>query len=267
MTRTEVVGVETIAPEHDRTDMAVTANNVTKRFGDVLAVEGATFSVPNGGRLGLLGPSGSGKSTLLTMIAGLHEQDSGDLSVEGGLGMEDRLQACALMPQRDLLFPWRTAIQNACLALENRGVSKREARKIALPHFERVGLADFADVPSDQLSGGMRQRVAFLRTLLAEKPLLLLDEPFGALDSIVRAQMQEWLLAVLRDTSRTMVLVTHDVEEALYLCDRVVVLSSRPGRVVLTLGVDPHPEMSRREVIAQPAFVEAKDRILEALES
>ena len=136
------------------------------------------------------------------------------------------------MPQRDLLLPWLTAIDNAALAPRNRGASRAEARAEAAPLFERFGLAGFERARPAELSGGMRQRVAFLRTLLAGKPVLLLDEPFASLDAITRAEMQEWLAGALAEQPRTVVLVTHDVEEALYLCDRVVVLSARPARVV-----------------------------------
>lgn len=246
--------------------VAIEARELTRNFDTVRAVDNASFTVPERGRLGLLGPSGSGKSTLLSIIAGLDSQDTGTISIGGGDTQKERLAKCALMPQRDMLFPWRSAIENACIALENMGMKRSEARKQARPLFERAGLASFEDSPITALSGGMRQRVAFLRTMLANKDVLLLDEPFGALDSIVRAQMQEWLLGVLKDTPQTLVLVTHDVEEALYLCDQIIVLSARPARVALRLDVD-HPQgLSRRETIAHPTFITAKDRILEALE-
>src|SRR5207249_9166990 len=137
--------------------------------------------------------------------------------------------------QRDLLLPWRTALENGALALENRGVSRARARDQARPLFERFGLGDFEDSLPAHLSGGMRQRVAFLRTLLAGKDVLLLDEPFGALDAITRGELQEWLAAALQDDPHTVLFVTHDVEEALLLCERVVVLSD--GRVAAELEV------------------------------
>ncbi len=146
------------------------------------------------------------------------------------------------MPQRDLLLPWFSALDNAALALRNRGVGRAEARREASELFERFGLAGFERARPDELSGGMRQRVAFLRTLVAGKPLLALDEPFAALDAISRGEMQEWLAGALRAEARTVVLVSHDIEEALYLADRVVVLSARPGRIVTELRApDPAP--------------------------
>jgi len=172
---------------------------------------------------------------------------------------------CALMPQRDLLLPWRTALDNATIALENRGVSRSEARNRTRPLFARFGLAMFEEVRPAQLSGGMRQRVSFLRTLVADKDVLLLDEPFGSLDSITRAQMQEWLLRALGDVPRTVLLVTHDVEEALLLSKVVVVLSARPGRVVRVLTAGFPTESPRREIVTSPEFVALKEQALEAI--
>ena len=178
------------------------------------------------------------------MVAGLESPDRGAISV-GGAGDEGgRLEHCALMPQADLLMPWRDALGNASLPLENAGVDRREARRQAAELFAELGLEGFERARSWELSGGMRQRVAFARTLLAEKPVLLLDEPFGALDAITRTEMQEWLAAAMGTRPRTALLVTHDLDEALRLCDRVVVLTARPGRVACELdgsGGGGHP--------------------------
>ena len=231
----------------------------------VTALEGLDLAVREGEVLAVIGPSGCGKSTLLELAAGLQEPDEGTVAAFGGVSAPERLGACAHMPQRDLLLPWRDALANAALALECGGLSRREARSRAAPLLERFGLGQFAGARPAALSGGMRQRVAFLRTLLAGRPVLLLDEPFASLDSISRASMQEWLAGVLLTEGRTLVLVTHDVDEALFLSDRVVVLSRRPGRVIaeLPVGIDrPRP---RRETVTDPAFVELKERALEAL--
>ncbi len=235
-------------------------------FGDLLALDGVDLSVPHHGRLAVVGPSGGGKSTLLALVAGLLEPSGGSVSVGGERDPPQRLARCALMPQKDLLLPWRNALDNACLALENQGLRRAEARSRARPLFERFGLAEFARSRPDQLSGGMRQRVAFLRTLLAGKEVLLLDEPFGALDSITRAQMQEWLAGALAVQPRTVMLVTHDVEEALLLADLVVVLSARPGQVVHRLDPVLERDGPRREVVSSGQFVKARQEILEALE-
>ena len=213
----------------------ILVTDVTKSYGPVVALDGVTFGAGAGETVGLVGRSGCGKSTLLRMVAGLESPDRGGISV-GGAGDEGgRLEHCALMPQADLLMPWRDALGNASLPLENAGVDRREARGRAAELFAELGLEGFERARSWELSGGMRQRVAFARTLLAEKPVLLLDEPFGALDAITRTEMQEWLAVALVARPRTALLVTHDLDEALRLCDRVVVLSARPGRVACEL--------------------------------
>jgi NitT/TauT family transport system ATP-binding protein len=205
-----------------------------------------------------VGPSGCGKSTVLEILAGIQEPDAGTV-IGGG-------DSCALMPQSDLLLPWRDALGNAGLALECAGYNRPDARRKAQPLFERFGLGEFERAYPRELSGGMRQRVAFLRTLLAGRPALLLDEPFGALDSITRASMQEWLAEALEAERRTLVLVTHDVEEALYLADRVAVMSPRPGRIVAEIEVPfERPRTPRREVVTSPEFAALKERAMEAL--
>src|SRR3954453_16349251 len=169
------------------------------------------------------------------------------------------------MPQRDLLLPWRTALANAALALECAGVGKADARGEAQPLFERFGLGGFEKARPYELSGGMRQRVALARTFLAGRPLLLLDEPFASLDQITRGSLQECLADALEGEPRTVVLVTHDVLEALYLADRVAVMSPRPGRIVAELEVPIERPRPRRETITSPEFAALKEQALEAL--
>jgi ABC-type nitrate/sulfonate/bicarbonate transport system ATPase subunit len=246
--------------------LGIEFDGVNKAFGEVVALSGITFSIDRHSRVGIVGPSGGGKSTLLHIAAGLLEPDTGMVNVEGATEPAGRLTRCALMPQRDLLLPWRSALDNAGIALENRGVSRAKARDATRPLFERFGLAEFEDKRPSQLSGGMRQRVSFLRTLMAEKDVLLLDEPFGALDSITRGQMQEWLVGAMSEVPRTVLLVTHDVEEALLLSTRVIVLSARPGRVIRVLDCDFSREPPRREVVTSPEFVALKEQALEAIE-
>ena len=255
-------GERTGGPPDGRAAVELAA--VRHSFGALEVLDGVSLAVGERELVALVGPSGCGKSTLLELVAGLREPGGGRVAVGGELGVGGRLGRCAYMPQRDLLFPWLSAVDNAALALRNRGASKREARATAAPLFERFGLAGFEASPPAELSGGMRQRVAFLRTLLARKPVLLLDEPFGSLDTITRAEMQEWLAGALRAEPRTVVLVTHDVEEALYLADRVVVLSSRPARVVAEL-VYPAPRGPRTETVTAPAFADLRERALVAL--
>jgi ABC-type nitrate/sulfonate/bicarbonate transport system ATPase subunit len=224
---------------------------VSRKFGETVALDGVSLSAAHDEVVAVVGPSGCGKTTLLELICGLQQPDSGRV----------RAAPAALMPQRDLLLPWSTALDNAGLALRARGMSRAEARTIAAPWLERFGLAGFERTRPAQLSGGMRQRVSFLRTLLAGKPVLALDEPFASLDAITRSEMQGWLSQVLASEPRTVVLVTHDVEEAVVVADRVVVMSARPGRVVAEIPVD-LPRLRRR---VDPAVVELREQALEAL--
>ncbi len=244
----------------------IVVQGVRRTFGSTVALAGVDLVVPGQRRIGLVGPSGCGKSTLLSCIAGLLEPDEGRITIGTAVAPAERLARCALMPQNDLLLPWRSALDNASIALENRGVSRADARTMTRPLFELFGLAAFERAKPAELSGGMRQRVAFLRTLMAEKDVLLLDEPFSALDAITRAEMQEWLLAALEAGPRTVLLVTHDVEEALLLTERVAVLSPRPGRVVRLLETDFPRAAPRREIVTSPEFAALKEQALEALE-
>jgi ABC-type nitrate/sulfonate/bicarbonate transport system ATPase subunit len=209
----------------------------------------------------IIGPSGSGKSTLLGLIAGLEEPTAGTILLDGS---PRRLGLVGYMPQRDLLHPWRSALDNATVALEVRGVRRQQARREAAPLFEAFGLASFEQARPHELSGGMRQRVALARTLLAAGDLILLDEPFGALDALTRASMQDWLTAMWPRLGRTGLLVTHDVEEALFLADEVYVLSPRPGRIIARMRPG-FPRPRTRDLLADPRFGELKLELLQAL--
>ena len=235
------------------------------RRGGVTALEGVELELRAGEIVGVVGPSGCGKSTLLELVAGLQEPDAGAVEVGRASDAAGRRGACSYMPQRDLLLPWRDALGNAALALESQGVGRREARRRAAPLFARFGLEEFRAMRPAALSGGMRQRVAFMRTLLPGRPVLALDEPFAALDAITRTDMQQWLADALLTEPRTVLLVTHDVEEALFLADRVAVLSRRPGRVVCELEVPLERPRDRRAALADPALAALRQRALEAL--
>lgn len=266
-TRLEAPEVEPLSVDGAAVELGGVKRTFRGRRAAVAALDGLSLAARPGEALGVVGPSGCGKSTLLELVAGLQEPDAGRVLAAGAADARGRLAACAYMPQRDLLLPWRDALGNAALALESAGVARAEARRRAAPLFERFGLADFERSLPAELSGGMRQRVAFLRTLLAGRPVLLLDEPFAALDSITRHSLQEWLGGALAAEPRTVLLVTHNVEEALYLCDRVAVLSPRPGRVVAELDVAGvgHPR-PRRDAVTDPEFARLAERALEALE-
>jgi NitT/TauT family transport system ATP-binding protein len=245
--------------------MSVSIRGLGHAYAELRTIAELDLEVAEHEVVGLVGPSGCGKSTLLELICGLLEPSAGTIAVDGAKSGPGRLAQCAYMPQSDQLLPWYSALDNAALALRNRGLGRREARAQAGELFERFGLAGFEATAPSELSGGMRQRVAFLRTLVAGKPLLALDEPFAALDAITRAEMQGWLAAALGEDPRTVVLVTHDVEEALYLCDRVVVLSARPARIVAELD-SPGPRAADRDAaVTAAAFVALRERAMRAL--
>lgn len=221
-----------------------------------------SLSVAPGEFVAIIGPSGSGKSTLLDVIAGLIEPDSGDISLNGQtVNTAERLGKSTYLRQRDLLMPWRTVQANAAVALEAHGVPRREARARALERLREFELAEFAHAYPAQLSGGMRQRVAFVRTMLSDAPILLLDEPFAALDALTRSDLHRWLQDVLPGGKRTVLLVTHDVEEALLLADRIAIVSPRPARVVAEERIT-FPRPRRRALTLAPQFLAAKARLL-----
>jgi ABC-type nitrate/sulfonate/bicarbonate transport system ATPase subunit len=248
-TRVEAPGME----PRDRSEPGgdVTLTGVAKAFGAVTALDGVSLHAAPGAIVAVAGPSGCGKSTLLELVCGLARPDRGTVSSP----------PAALMPQRDGLLPWLSALDNASLARRALGEPRGTARAAAHEHFAAFGLEGFERARPRELSGGMRQRVAFLRTLLAGRPVLCLDEPFGALDALTRGQMQRWLADALSKEPRTVLLVTHDVEEAVLLADRIVLLSPRPGRVVETLEV----ELPRPRARTDLSVVELRERALTAL--
>lgn len=249
------------------TTLKIELVNISKSFhGDgkiVQAVEGISLSVKPGEFITVLGPSGSGKSTLFNLIAGLLEPDTGEICIDGDR-CADRIGMVGYMPQRDLLLPWRSVLDNVVLAQDVREVPREESYLRAQELLPLFGLEGFEQVYPSSLSGGMRQRAALLRTLLTDRDILLLDEPFGALDALTRRELQDWLLDVWRHFNQTVVFVTHDVEEALYLGDRVIVLSARPGRVVHELKVD-LPRPRQPGMITLPSFAQQSGDLLKAL--
>ena len=226
-------------------------------------LDGIGLDVRRGEFTAVIGPSGSGKSTLFNIVAGLDRPTGGEVRIDGRAvaGPSDRV---AYMPQKDLLFPWRTVQDNAALGLEVQRVPRREARARVRPLFAEFGLEGFERSYPAQLSGGMRQRAALLRTVAMERPLLLLDEPFGALDSLTRTQMQLWLAQTWQRHGWTIVLVTHDIREAVFLADSVHVLSARPARVTERIEVDlPRPRTA--ETFLLPGFARLEQAVLAGL--
>jgi ABC-type nitrate/sulfonate/bicarbonate transport system ATPase subunit len=230
---------------------------------NVEALRSISMRLDPGEFVTVIGPSGSGKSTLFNLITGLLEPDEGSIRVDGE-ARSDRSGAVSYMPQRDLLLPWRSVIDNAIIPLEIQDIARKEARRRARELLPQFGLEQFAESYPSTLSGGMKQRAALLRTVMSGRETLLLDEPFGALDALTRRELQDWLLRLQRELKRTILFITHDIDEAVYLADRVIVLSARPGRVVKTLTVDlPRPRHQR--MIADPAFAERVTELINTL--
>nr|WP_237728156.1 ABC transporter ATP-binding protein [Cellulomonas sp. APG4] len=221
------------------------------------------MSVRPGEFIALIGPSGCGKSTLFNLIAGLDTPTSGRIRIDG-VDRSGQQGLVGYMLQKDLLLPWRTILENVVLGLEISGVRKRAAHAIARPLLTTYGLGGFENRYPHQLSGGMRQRAALLRTILFNRDIILLDEPFGALDAQTREQMQEWLLDLWDDFQKTVLFVTHDIDEAIYLSDRVFVMSARPGRIVaeFEVGLD---RPRKPSVVTSPEFVRLKAEARELL--
>lgn len=213
--------------------------------------------------MSIIGPSGCGKSTVFNIMAGLEPPSAGDVLVDGATVTGER-EHFAYMPQKDLLFPWRSILENTALGLEVRGASKKDARARAQSLFPTFGLSGFEHSHPFELSGGMRQRAALLRTVVQGRDILLLDEPFGALDSLTRTEMQAWLQDVWSKYSWTAVLITHDIREAIYLADRVVVLSARPASVRRNITIDlPRPRALSMTTSAR--FAQYERELLETL--
>ncbi len=240
---------------------------LVKRFrrdgGWLDVLEDVSLTVGRREFVALLGPSGCGKSTLCNIVAGLIPADAGALRLEGTPIDTVARGRVAYMQQKDLLLPWRTVIDNAILGMEIQGVARAPARARAREMLRRFGLEGFERAYPALLSGGMRQRVALVRTLLCDRHLLVLDEPFGALDAMTRRAMQGYLLRLREEFGRTVLFVTHDVEEAVLLADRIYVLSARPGRVRAEVAIDlPRPRQPTGD-----AVVSTKARLLDVLEA
>ncbi|MFM0758013.1 ABC transporter ATP-binding protein [Paraburkholderia strydomiana] len=240
-----------------RKSFALGKDSVREVVGDI------SFRAKPGEFVSVIGPSGCGKSTMFNIMAGLEPPTAGHVLVDG----RDRTGDCtpfAYMPQKDLLFPWRTILENTTLGLEIGGMKRKDATRRARELFPAFGLAGFEDNLPFELSGGMRQRAAFLRTVVLGREILLLDEPFGALDSLTRLEMQTWLQDVWAEHAWTAVMITHDIHEAIFLSDRVVVLGARPTRVCLDLTIDlPRPRTLATS--GSREFVALEEQLLEAL--
>ncbi len=260
------------APPGARSGVYLTVSGVGFDYEDSAILEDINLSVGRGEFVALVGPSGCGKSTLLNLISGVLVPGAGQINVMSVADSPNihawserasRLGNVSYMQQKDLLLPWRTVAENGRLGLELRGMGAAEMDDQVKRMAESFGLSDVLGSMPWQLSGGMRQRVALLRALLPDNPVLLLDEPFGALDAITRSGLQQWLLNVVDRSEKAMLLVTHDVEEAILLADRVLVMAPDPGRIVAEVNVNLDLKgPGNLEASTSPEFVEMKKRIL-----
>jgi ABC-type nitrate/sulfonate/bicarbonate transport system ATPase subunit len=235
--------------------------NISKKFGDLTVIENVTITIPKGKFAAIVGPSGCGKSTLLRMLAGLETATTGEV-----LANNDRVTAPS--PQRMMIFqehalyPWRTVEENVGFGLELEGVRAKERKNKVNEILEKVGLAGFATYYPSQLSGGMKQRASIARALVMQPEVLLLDEPYGALDAITRVTMQNELVKLWKGSGMTVLLITHDIDEAVYLADTIYVMSPRPARIVKTL----HTEQERPRNRNSNEFITLREEIMNALD-
>lgn len=230
----------------------------------IAALRQVSITVQESEFVSIIGPSGSGKSSLLDLISGLTIPDSGDIRLDGQsiIGQKGYV---SYMPQKDVLFPWRTILENVIVPLEIQGVAKKKAMQEANNLLPVFGLEQFGDHYPHMLSGGMRQRAAFLRTHLSNSRVMLLDEPFGKLDALTRRQMQQWLMDMWQTMKTSVLMVTHDVEEAILLSDRIYVLSARPGEILNEVRVKiPRPRRSEQTV--ESSFLAIKSELLTLLQ-
>ena len=230
-------------------------SGVYKSFGDKDVLNNITLDVCAGEHVTVLGPSGCGKSTLMNILTGVHTADRGEVFVNGKIGY---------MQQKDLLLPWKTCMENVILPELLSGTSKADAVERAKPFFSTFGLEGFENARPAEMSGGMRQRASLLRTFLSSGEIFLLDEPFGAVDSITRGNLQKWLIDVSKELGLTILMITHDIEEAILLSDRIYVLSDKPASVRDEIVVDFSKE-HKQERLFDPGFLELKRQILKDL--
>lgn len=242
----------------------INISKIFKKNGvETIALSETNMKIPKGKFVSLIGPSGCGKSTLFNIIAGLLRPSSGEVLLDGE-NIIGKKGCVGYMLQKDLLLPWRTILDNVILGLEIKGVTKKESEERAIPLLHRYGLKGFEHHYPRELSGGMRQRAALLRTLLYDQDVILLDEPFGALDAQTRLMMQTWLLQIWSDFKKTVLFVTHDIDEAIYLSDEIYVLSPRPGRLKAKVTVNlPRPREEQTMLLDE--YIRLKQELLELL--
>ncbi|KGZ73545.1 ABC transporter ATP-binding protein [Bacillus anthracis] len=235
-------------------------HNVSFHYDEKPIINELNASIQDKEFVSIIGPSGCGKSTLFRLITGLEEASTGQIELT-----ETKSHPVGYMPQKDMLLPWRTIIENAALPLECQGVQKKEAQIKAKELLQKFGLQGYETKYPKDLSGGMRQRVSFIRTLLTGGEILLLDEPFSALDALTKASLQEWLFEQWKEWEKTILFITHDVEEALFLSNRIFVVENQPI-TTLTERIVPLDRNRTRKYLYKPEVLALKDELLSMLQ-
>ncbi len=237
--------------------------NIYKSFDEILVVDNVSIELKENEFVSLLGPSGSGKSTIFNIISGLVKPDEGEVLIED-VDFTGKSGRVSYMYQKDLLLSWKKIIDNVALPLVIKGIKKKEAREMVKKYFEIFGLEGFEYKYPFQLSGGMRQRAALMRTYMFSEDIILLDEPFGGLDAITKGRMQSWLLDVLKTLNASILFITHDIDEAIFLSDRIYILSERPAQIKAEIKVD-IPRPRNNDIVTTSRFNEIKKNIMEML--
>lgn len=238
--------------------------NIKKTFEDTFAIENISLTLKQGEFVSIIGPSGCGKSTLFNIISGLIKEDEGTVLIDGQM-VENRKGLVSYMYQKDLLLPWSKIIDNVSLPLRIQNVSKKEARNQVKNLFHTFGLEGFEYKYPHQLSGGMRQRAALMRTYVYSKSVMLLDEPFGGLDALTKAKMQDWLLNTIKNLDVSILFITHDIEEAIYLSDKIYIMSERPSTIIEELTIN-LPRPRHRELMVTDIFNNYKLKLLQTFQ-
>lgn len=241
----------------------LSVNEVKKSFGDKTVIDHINLSLDKGELVSLLGVSGAGKTTLFNCISGIDAPDSGTILLAGE-NITGRPGHISYMLQKDLLLPYKKIIDNVSLPLLLSGMKKKEARAKAAAHFEEFGIAGTENCYPTELSGGMRQRAALLRTYLASSGVALLDEPFSALDTITKSAMHTWYLSVMEKINLSTIFITHDIDEAILLSDRILILSGTPGTITQEIVIS-EPKPRRKDFNLTPQFITCKKQVIEAL--
>ncbi len=244
-------------------EVKLEVQQLKKNYPDLPTIKNISLVLKKNQFVSVLGPSGCGKSTLFSIIAGLIKPDQGRVLIDG-IDHTHQTGRVSFMHQKDLLLPWKSILDNTAMPLFLKGVNAKEAREQAQGYFQLFGLDGFEHYYPDQLSGGMRQRAALLRTFLFSRDILLLDEPFGGLDAMTRQAMQAWLIEVLKKLDASILLITHDVDEAIILSDRICVLSQRPAVVKQVFNV-PLERPRHLNLFTDASYISIKEEILDCL--